>query len=264
MDLLTYVDLDTARAAPGVRMVVARALPSPWSEAAKGLFRVKEVPALVVAGRPGPELEAWTRVDNVPVVFFDAEAPRSHWAAIVTRAERLGGRVALVPKDPETRASMFGLLHEVAGEDGLGWSSRLIMIDGGLRSDGREGFPLEVATRLAPKYGYAPERIAPARARIAEVLAQLDRRLADARAAGHRYLLGDAPTALDIYVATFLTPITGVTEAECPQMRAPVRPAFAYLGRAVGDLLSAEVAAYRRFMFDEHLGWPIVLDREPG
>ena len=83
--------------------------------------------------------------------------------------------------------------------------------------------------------------------------------LAGARAAGHHPLLGDALTALDIYLATFLTPIAGVTEAECPAMLAPVRPAYTHLGREVGALLSSELAAWRRSLFDQHLGWPIVL-----
>ena len=260
MEFQTFVDIDTARAARGVRMAVASALPSPWSEATKALFRVKEIPALVVRSlRPTPELEAWTKVNNVPVVFFDDDAPRSSWAAIITLAERLGGRLPLVPAAPDARARMFGLIHELAGEDGLGWCSRLLMIDGGIRSDGREGFPLPVARRLAPKYVHTPECAVPARARIAEGLALFDRLLADARAAGHRYLLGGAPTALDLYVATFLTPIAGVSDTECPGMLAPVRPAFTYLAREVGGLLSPALAAYRRFVFDEHLGWPIVL-----
>ena len=91
------------------------------------------------------------------------------------------------------------------------------------------------------------------------MLARLDRTLAAARAAGHRYLLGDTLTALDIYTATFLTPIAGVTEAECPAMRAALRPAFTHVQREVGDLLSPALAAHRRFIHDEHLGWPIVI-----
>jgi glutathione S-transferase len=257
---LTYVDAETARAARGVRIVVQSAIPSPWSEAVKGMLRVKEIPAMVVRFvRSTPEHEAWTGVNNVPVVFVDDEPPRSNWAPILARIEKLGGRVPLVPVDAEARARMFGLVHELLGEGGLGWSSRIIMIDGGVRSGGREGFPLPVAGYLGAKYGYTPEEVVAARARIAEVLALFDRLLAAARAAGHRYLLGDAPTALDIALATCLTPIAGVTEAECPAMRAPVRPAFTHLGREVGERLSADVAAYRRFVFDQHLGWPITL-----
>ena len=260
MGLLTYVDLETARAARGVRMAVASALPSPWSEAAKALFHVKEIPALAVRFLSStPELQAWTGSHNVPVVLFDDERPRTGWAEIVTFAEGLGGRVPLIPADPGIRERMFGLIGALAGEGGLAWSNRLLMIDGGLRSEGREGFPVPVASYLAPKYGYAADCAAPARARVAEVLALFDRALAAARAAGHRYLLGDALTAVDLYVATFLTPIAGVTEAECPEMRTRLRPAFAYVGREVGGLLSAELAAHRRFVFDQHLGWPIVI-----
>src|SRR5262245_14874472 len=165
-------------------MAAASALPSPWTEAAKGLFHVKQIPVLAVRSlRVTPELKAWTGADNVPVVFFDDEGPRTGWAEIIALAERLGGNVPLVPADPETRARMFGLIHELAGEGGLAWSNRLLMIDGSVRSDGREGFPLPVAQYLAPKYGYAAEGASPARARVAEVLALLDRTLAAARAA---------------------------------------------------------------------------------
>jgi glutathione S-transferase len=259
-DLLTFVEAEAARAAKGVRMVVQAAIPSPWSEAVKGMLRVKGIPAMVVRFvRSTPEHEAWTGVNNVPVVFVDDEAPRSNWAAIIARLERLDGRVALVPAVAETRALMYGLVHELAGEGGVGWSSRILMIDGGVQSDGREGFPLVVASALGAKYGYGPDAAATARARIAEVLALFDRLLAAARAAGHRYLLGDALSALDIYLAATLTPIVGVTAAECPAMRAPLHAAFAHLGREVGALVSPELAAYRRFLFDQHLGWPIAL-----
>jgi len=260
VSLLSYVDIETARAARGLRIAVLSALPSPWSEAVKGLLRVKQIPALAVRFLRGtPELAAWTTFNNLPVVLYDDEPPRSSWAAIIALAERLGGAMPLVPAEAEARARMFGLVHELAGEGGLAWCNRLLMIDGGLRSEGREGFPLPLAQSLARKYGHTPERTAAAQARIAEVLGLLDRLLAGARAAGHRYLLGDAPSALDIYAATFLTPITGVSETECPAMLPLVRPAFAYLGRQVGNLLSPELAAHRRYMFDEHLGWPIVI-----
>ena len=81
MDLLTYVDIETARAARGLRMVVASALPSPWSEAAKGLFRVKQIPALAVRSlRVTPDVKAWTGADSVPVVLLDDEQPLTGWA----------------------------------------------------------------------------------------------------------------------------------------------------------------------------------------
>ena len=39
MQTLRFVDLEEARAAGGVRLLAAAALPSPWTEAAKGIFR---------------------------------------------------------------------------------------------------------------------------------------------------------------------------------------------------------------------------------
>src|SRR5256885_7459006 len=52
-EMLRYVELSEARAARGVRMVGASALPSPWTEAAKGIFHVKEIPVLCVRHKRG-------------------------------------------------------------------------------------------------------------------------------------------------------------------------------------------------------------------
>src|SRR3954464_1584346 len=78
MDNLRFVDLAEARAARGVRMVVAGALPRPWGEAPKALFPGKGLPP--PAGgfvRGAPEIAAWTGTHNVPVVFHDDEPPRT-------------------------------------------------------------------------------------------------------------------------------------------------------------------------------------------
>ena len=259
MSNLRFVDLEEARAARGVRLLALSALPSPWSEAAKGLLHVKEIPALCVRFRRGDAAQtAWAGIGNAPALFYDDEPPRSGWAEILTLTERLGGKMSLVPADPERRAKLFGLAHELCGEDGLGWSARLIMIDGSLGSGGARSFPLAAAQHLAARYSYAPERIAHARSRVAEILALFDRTLADSQAAGHAYLLGDRMTALDVYLATFLTPIVGVAAEECPALAPPVRPAFAYLGEQVGAVPPA-LSAHRRQVYRDHLPWPIAL-----
>lgn len=36
-----YVSVEDARNAPGLRMVVVGGIPSPWGEAAKGIFHMK-------------------------------------------------------------------------------------------------------------------------------------------------------------------------------------------------------------------------------
>lgn len=258
METLRYVELEEARAARGVRMVGAARMPSPWTEAAKGLFQVKRIPVLSVRFRRGdPEQLAWTGVRNAPAVMFDDEPPRSGWAEILSLAERLGGAVRLVPADERVR--IFGLAHELAGEDGLGWNERLIMVHGSLTTGGDRSFPLAVGRALAEQYGYTLPRYEAARARIGAILRLFDESLASSHAAGHRYLLGDRLTALDVYLATFLTPIVGVTTEECPGIVEPVRSALTYLGEQVGDLVTPRLVEHRRTMYGEHLPWPIAL-----
>ncbi|WP_437808714.1 hypothetical protein [Sorangium sp. So ce1078] len=191
MNPIEFVDVATARAARGVRMVASGMVPSPWSEAAKGLFRLQGVPVRVVRfSRDDAELAAWMRADNVPVVFHDDEPPRAHWAAITTLAARLGPPGALLPDDVGHRVRTVGLLHEIAGEEGLGWNARLLMIHGSMTSGGKRGFPLPVAHYLAARYGYSPaidlDRV---RARIATTLSALAARLDG----GGDYLDGGPP-----------------------------------------------------------------------
>jgi glutathione S-transferase len=259
-DPIHYVDLATAQASRGVRLVVLGSLPSPWSEAAKGLFRLKQLPALAVRVRRGDdELRAWTGAHNAPVALAGDEPPRSGWAEILALAERLGGSAPLVPAGPAARVRLHGLAHELAGEGGLGWCNRLVMIHGSLASAGTRSFPLPLAQYLAGKYGYAPERVAPARARVAEILSLFDGVLAESRAAGHRYLLGAEPSALDVYLATFLTPMLGLSESDCPGVRPEARAAFAHLRDELGAALPAPLAAHHALIYGSHLPWPIAL-----
>jgi glutathione S-transferase len=260
METLRFVDLEEARAARGVRLLAASLLPSPWTESAKGIFHVKQIPVLCVRFRRGDADQiAWAGVRNVPAVLFDDEPPRAGWAEILALAERIGGAQSLVPVEVEAGARLFGLAHELAGENGLGWNQRLLMIHGSLSTGGARSFPMPVAQFLAGRYGYAPERIPAARARAVESLALFDRMLARGRAAGHAYLLGDRLTALDIYLAAFLTPIVGVAPAECPGLAPPVRPAFEYLAEVIGADLPPALVAHRRQIYRDHLPWPILL-----
>src|SRR5688500_13365420 len=101
----TFVDLETARAARGVRLVVAGGIPSPWSEAAKGILRVKGAPFVCVRMPPGDkEVRSWTRARNVPAAMLDDEPARTGWAEILELAERITPSPSLVPAAPEARA----------------------------------------------------------------------------------------------------------------------------------------------------------------
>ncbi|RYE94154.1 MAG: hypothetical protein EOO75_02700 [Myxococcales bacterium] len=255
MSSLDFVDLGAAQASRGVRMVVAGAVPSPWSEAAKGLFRLQGVPVQAVrTTRDDAALTAWMRSHNVPVVFHGEDPPRTGWAEIVTLAARLGEPGALVPTGREERVRMMGTLHEVAGEDGLGWSARLLMIDASLTSDGARGFPLPVARYLAPKYGHTPGCADGARERAAATLAALGDRLG-----GGEYFGPSGPDALDVYVATFVTPLCELPPEVCPRLHPALRAAFGAAREALADRLPATLVAHRQRMLERHLGLPIAI-----
>jgi len=152
MGSLRYVEMVDARDARGLRLVVGAGIPSPWSEAAKGLFHVQGIGGLAVRFRRGDvDLASWTKTHNAPAAFYDHEPPRTGWADILTLADRLGPRGKLVPEDPDARMLLFGMAHELAGEEGLGWSSRLVMIHGSITTEGGRSFPLPIARHLAPK-----------------------------------------------------------------------------------------------------------------
>jgi glutathione S-transferase len=260
MTAMEFVDVATARSAPGVRIVVAGIVPSPWSEAAKGLFRVGNIPVLAVRRmRDAAEITAWTGVDNTPVVFHDAEPARTNWSAITTLAARLAGPDVLVPDEIGARAEVMGLLHEIAGEDGIGWNGRLTMIHITLTSGGKRGFPLPVGQYLARRYGYTPEAADRSRARIERQLHALGDRLRAQRALGHAYLGGARISALDIYCATFLTPLSAISAEDCPQLEPALRLAFGSAHDELGALIPAELAAHRKMILERHLAWPIAL-----
>lgn len=250
--MFQYVDLETAKAATGVRMVSASVVPSPWSEAAKALFRIANIPVLCVrAGRGDPALREWTQAHNHPAVLHDNEPPRAVWSQIVALAARLAPGVVL-PVEIDRRVDAMGWLAEIAGEDGLGWSARLLMIHASFASDGKRGFPAPIAQYLAAKYGYAPERIDAAKARAIAVLAGLAGRLGDAP-----YFHGERPGALDAYAAAFLTPATPLAAEDCPAFVPALRPAFAAAAEQLAPHVPAALLAHRKRMFEHHLPWPI-------
>lgn len=258
---LDSVDLETAKAARGTRLVVNAMVPSPWSEAAKGCFRVAGVSALMVhRGFDSAAIDAWTGVDNVPVLLHEREPARTHWAAIVTAIDRLaraGGGARLLPDAVPERARVMGLLHEIAGEEGIGWNARLAMIDAGLTGDGTQGFPPPVAKFLARRYGHASSDLRQVRERVAAQLTMIADELV---ARGGRYFGGGHPNALDVYSATFLTPVAALLDdTNCPGVAAPFRAAFAAAHEAFVSLVPPALLEHRTRMFAEHLAWPIAL-----
>jgi glutathione S-transferase len=253
--MIEYVDLAAAKQADRIRIVVAGVLPSPWSEATKGLFRIAKLPVVAVRAMPGDrEPAAWTGVDNVPVVLHGSEPARTSASAIVGLVARLAPDAAIVPDDPAARVEAMGLVEMIAGEDGLGWNERLAMIHAGMTSNGTRGFPAPIAARLAKRYGYEPAGFDRVRARFVAQLAHLRSRLG-----GRDYFGGDRPNAIDVYTATFLTPLTPLADADCPKFLAVAKQGFTAAVEELGSLVPAELLALRGRMFERHLAWPIEL-----
>ena len=256
-----YLEVAEAREHPGLRLAITAGYPGPWGEAAKGIFRLKGIPFVLVrqlAGQPNDELCAWTGQRNAPIAVYADERPRSHWADILALAERLAPEPRLVPADPEERVRMFGLANELCGETGFGWARRLALLDDmreGAEAPGAPAAYREVYRSLGARYGYSPEAAASSRARTLEILALLDAQLRARRARGCRYLVGDALSALDVYWATFAVLIDPLPDELCrmePQLRGSHTASDPELRALAAPLLEHRDRIYR-----EHLGLPL-------
>jgi glutathione S-transferase len=251
-----YVSITQARAASGLRMACLRGVPSPWTEAAKGIFHVKGLACQYAAQSkedPDNALVAWAGEVGVPVIAFENEKLRTGWAEILLLAERLKPEPALIPARAEDRAMLFGLAHEICGEMGLGWAYRLLMIQQSLGHNSETGFPSNIANYLAGKYGFNPTHTKVAKARVLDLL-----RMFSERIAGKRYLLGNSLTALDIYWATFANLIMPLPEAQLPA--APmIRAAYTCHDADILGAVSDELRALQHRVYETHLELPVPL-----
>ncbi len=255
---MKFVSLEEARAAAGVKLVVAASLPSPWSEAAKAILHVKGIDArLVRFSSTDAAVREWMGWHNVPVLLVPGEPPRTHWSEILETAERLGaeqGRPSLIPSDEDERVRLFGLANELLGDNGLVWSGRMLVIHRGLETGGKEGFPLRIAQYLAPKYGYAPGRVDAARARVRSLFERFARLLE-----GRTYAMGATLTALDLYLATAIWPFAPMAEKLCPDTHPIVRHAFATAAPDLSSAIPPVLVAHRDRIYAEHLELPVRL-----
>lgn len=247
---MEYTEVEKAIDLPGLRLVLTAGVPGPWGEAAKGIFRVKKIACTPVHQKMGEvdeALRSWTGQTSAPVAIYEDERPRSGWAEILMLAERLEPQPRLIPADPRERAFMLGLCFEICGEDGLGWSRRLMLLPADA-NPARDSMPW--------KYGAdgGPESQAAARDRVAEILELLSAQLRSQREADSRYFVGDSLTALDIYWATFSNLIEPLPPELCP-MPDWLRPIYAMSGPDAPEVDRALIA-HRDFVFEEYLGLP--------
>jgi glutathione S-transferase len=254
---IEFISVEEAIGAPGLRMVVVGNIPSPWSEAAKGILHVKGIPWKAVRlSYDSAAFKDWAGQRSGPIAVYGNEAPRAGWAEILLLAERLAPQPALLPADPADRALAFGLAHEICGEQGLAWSRRLQLVEAGLKGAG--GFQSKVAAYIGKKYGYTPEAGASATRRVIELLGMLASRLKAQRAAGSDYYVGASLTAVDIYGATALALLRPLPQDVCA-MDPATRAAFELREPATDAALDDVLLAHREMMYERHLGLPLSL-----
>jgi glutathione S-transferase len=202
------------------------------------------------------ELRAWTGCDNAPVALFEDEKPRSGWAEILLLAERLAPQPSLIPARPEERARMFGLAHEICGEEGLGWSGRLASVHSALT--GGPGFPEPIARYLGDKYGYTGDNGEAAQRRVIDLLGLFSGLLHGQREAGSEHLLGDSLTAADIYLATFMALFKPLPDELCPMPEA-FRTTFEQNDAETSAALDPILFQHRDLIYRQHLELPVEL-----
>jgi glutathione S-transferase len=238
-------------------MVVVGDVPSPWGEAAKGILHIKGLEwAAVRLVYDDEALREWAGQRSGPVAIYENERPRAGWDEILLLAERLAPTPALVPADCAERALLFGIGHEICGEQGLGWSRRLQLIHARVHNAG--GFPEQAAKYLGKKYGYRPESGAAAAPRVAALLGMLAARLRSQRGQGSRFFLGRSLSALDVYSATFMALFRPLPPEQCA-MSASTRAAFETRDVLTDAALDPLLLAHRDMMYAEHLELPLSL-----
>ena len=255
-----WIDVEQARPLPGLRLALTVGVPGPWSEAAKGVFNAKGIPYARVrqeGGGPNEALFAWTGHRNAPVAVYEDEPGRG-LVEILFLAERLAPEPALIPSDIGERALMFGLAHELMGEDGFGWNRRLTLFSGFV--GGAEEPPpalKEVLGRMWRQYRYSRAAADAANARVAAILRLFSQRLLAQRAKGHEYLMGPTLSALDIYWAAMAAMVDRCRPRQC-RCRLHAR-GLHHRGSEVRKACDPALLAHRDMIYERHIGFPVEL-----
>ncbi len=253
---MSFEYLSVAEAIPraGLRMVVVGNVPSPWGEAAKGIFHIKHIDwAAVRLVYDNEDLKTWAAQRSGPVAIYNGEPPRSGWEEILTLAERLAPDPQLLPREEAAREHVLTTSEKFCGKGGLGWTRRLQMVHAGLQKTG--GFSERVAGYLAKKYGYDPGQAAEYNTHIAKLLGEFAAALGKS---GGPYYLGDTLSALDVYSATFMALFRPLPQEQCA-MDSASRAAFESMDDQTRMALDPVLLAHRDMMYAQHLERPLSL-----
>lgn len=258
--MVDYVPVKEASEQSGLRLVLTAGVPGPWSEAAKAVFKVRGVdytPVFQELGAPNLELVDWVGSRNAPVAVYNDEKPRPGWSEILFLAERLGSGPSLIPSDPVDRTLMMGLSHEICGENGFGWTRRLNLLHPAIEA-GPANPGYGFSKLFGEWYGYSKTGGDTSARRCVDILGVLSKQLAEQQAAGRRFLVGDALSAVDLHWAAFAALIDPLPDDQCTApLPAPFRKLYSSSPPEVIAAASSELLAHRDFIYRHVVGLPL-------
>lgn len=252
---MQYLTVEQAKQESGLRLVLTRDVPGPWSEAAKAVFRWHNVafkPIEQIGGRDNAELVAWTGHRNAPIALLDNEPPRVRWQEILDLAERLGSGPSLYPADIEPRIRAVGIASEICNEGGLAWHARMLMLNMTYQAYGDVVFDKNPMFR---EYGFSEESVTSAVNRIEQILGYLAETIHTQRSAGSPYLVGDSFSAADLYWAYFSNMLQALPPEDNP-MPDSLRQGWSALAAGISGY-DQVLIEQRDAMFAKHLTLPL-------
>jgi glutathione S-transferase len=111
---------------------------------------------------------------------------------------------------------------------------------------------------MGGKYGYSRATAEAAPQRVAQILRLLGTRLAQQRAHGRKFFIGERLSALDIYWATFAALIKPLPPELCP-IPEPLRVSFTNTDPVVAAAVTPALMEHRDFLYHEYLELPMDL-----
>lgn len=250
---MEYTSVAEARAMSGLRLALSAGTPGPWGEAAKAVFRLRNVPFVPVRQHimeANEELVGWTGHRNAPVAIWEDEPGVAGWIEILMLAERLGSGPSLLPADELERMLALGISAETCSPGGFGWERRLSMMGSGKRMQ-TSGPDL-----MSRAYGVREDAVGPATARVIAILEGLSRQLEKQRAAGSAYLVGQSLSAPDVYWACFSLLVGPLPPEQCP-MSDDMRAIYSYITPEIEAAVDPALIAHRDMVWQRHIGLPM-------
>ena len=252
---MQYFSVNEAKKETGLRLVLTRDVPGPWSEAAKAILRTRNVDYVPVeqhGGRDNVELVEWTGHRNAPIALYNNEPPRVRWQEILDLAERLGSGPSLYPEDIEQRIAMVGLSSEICNEGGLAWHARMLMLNMTYKAHGNVVF---AKNPMFQEYGFSEQAVIDATARVEQILGHLTMLIKTQREKGSIYLIGDSLSAADIYWACFSNMLEALPHEQNP-MPDSLRQGWSALAAGISSYDSVLIEQ-RNAIFERHLWLPM-------